>query len=455
MKRLLVLLSILLSSSFLRAATIEKIFYFDAPQLIRSANGDNILFDDCMLSARAGQPVLPWRSISLLLPPGEEAIAIEVIYGEVEKLETSHILAPYQPSRPLSEKRAFAFVKDEKTYASKIVYPEKAHGKLLTSWFNGMGFALSTITPLQYIPADQTVYYAKEVIVRIETAPVRSASKVAFTSGSKQLISAVKLAQNPEMIEQYKQLQKNSSEIPETDLLIITKESYADQFLAYQDFLLERGFSSEIVTIETISSVGNGVDLQEKMRNFVIEKYNETGIHSLLLGGDVDIVPARGFYCYVESGGGYTSNNIPADLYYAALDGNWNDDNDDRWGEPGEDDLLPEIGVARMPFGNTSELNNMLNKLLLYQQQPVLGELEKPMFVGENLYNNPDTWGRDYLELLVGETAENGYTTIGIPESYVVERMYEYDSPWSGSDLINSINQGKQFIHHVGHASQT
>lgn len=455
MKRLLVLLSILLISSFLHASTIEKIFYFDAPQLIRSANGDNILFDGCMLSARAGQPVLPWKSISLLLPPGEEAIGIEVIYGELEQLETSHVLAPYQPSRPLSEKQKFAFLKDEKIYASKTVYPEKAHGELLTSWFNGMGFALSTITPLQYIPADQIVYYAKEVLVRIETAPVRSASNIVFKSGSKQLISAERFAQNPAMIEQYKQIQKNSLEVPETDLLIVTKESYADQFDAYQEFLLERGFTSEIVTIETISSDGNGVDLQEKIRNFVIEKYNETGIHSLLLGGDVEIVPARGFYCYVQSGGGYETSNIPADLYYAALDGTWNEDNDDRWGEPGEDDLLPEIGVARMPFGNAAELDNMLNKLLLYQQQPVLGELEKPMFAGENLYNNPDTWGRDYLELLVGETDENGYTTNGIPESYVVERMYEYDGSWSGSDLINSINQGKQFVHHVGHASQT
>src|SRR5690606_30009472 len=107
----------------------------------------------------------------------------------------------------------------------------------------------------------------------------------------------------------------------------------------------------------------------------------------LLLGGDVDIVPARGLYCYVESGSGYSSNDIPADLYYAALDGTWNDDGDDRWGEPGEDDLLPEIGVARMPFGNVAELDNMLNKILMYQDQPVLGELENPLFAGENLYS--------------------------------------------------------------------
>jgi len=59
------------------------------------------------------------------------------------------------------------------------------------------------------------------------------------------------------------------------------------------------------------------------------------------------------------------------------------------------------------------------------------------------------------LQLLVGERTDNGYTTIGIPEDYNIQTMYEYDAPWSGSNLIASINQGKQFVHHVGHASQT
>ncbi|HOI31606.1 MAG TPA: C25 family cysteine peptidase, partial [Bacteroidales bacterium] len=455
MKRLLVVLFAFLSSSFVVAQSIEKTYYFDEPQFVSTELGDHLLIDGCLLSARAGQPVLPWKNISLLLPPGEEAVAIEVIYGDFVQLETKHLLAPYQPSRPLSEDKPSVFVKDEKLYNSNHIYPLKAHGELLTSWFNGMGFAISTITPVHYIPAEQQVYYAKEVTVKIKTAPVRSDQFVQFQKTPTQLSTASKLAQNVDMMALYKQQSIESRELSETDLLIITKASYVTQFVEYQAFLLERGFTSELETIEAIAASGSGIDLQEKIRNFVIEKYNEKGIHSLLLGGDVDIVPARGLYCYVESGSGYSSNDIPADLYYAALDGTWNDDGDDRWGEPGEDDLLPEIGVARMPFGNVAELDNMLNKILMYQDQPVLGELENPLFAGENLYSNPDTWGRDYLELLVGETDENGYTTIGIPESYEIEKMYEFDNYWSGSDLINSINQGKQFVHHVGHASQT
>jgi len=73
--------------------------------------------------------------------------------------------------------------------------------------------------------------------------------------------------------------------------------------------------------------------------------------------------------------------------------------------------------------------------------------------VGENLYSGPDTWGRDYLDLLIGERSDNGYTTYGIPENYPIDSLYEHDGSWNGTTLINEINQGKQFIHHVGHAS--
>ena len=65
--------------------------------------------------------------------------------------------------------------------------------------------------------------------------------------------------------------------------------------------------------------------------------------------GDVDVVPARGFYCYAVSGEGYEDYNIPADLYYSALDGNFDANNNNIFGEALHDscDLLPEIAVGR------------------------------------------------------------------------------------------------------------
>ena len=205
---------------------------------------------------------------------------------------------------------------------------------------------------------------------------------------------------------------------------------------------------NKIVTVEDIYSSTDGVDNQEKIRNFIIDEYVNNGIIMVLLGGDVDIIPCRGLYCEVQSSELYVDNTIPADLYYSALDGTWNDDNDDRWGEIGEDDLLPEIGIARMSFDNAAKQANMINKSLKYQREPVLGEFRDVILAGEWLYNYPITYGSDFLELIIGEHHDNGYTTIGIPESYNFTRLYAEDGTWNPILLMNSINAGTQYVHH-------
>ncbi len=146
-------------------------------------------------------------------------------------------------------------------------------------------------------------------------------------------------------------------------------------------------------------------------------------------------------------------SNIPADLYYCALDGTWNDNNNNKWGEIGEDDLLPEVGVGRMCFNNAAELQNMLHKTMSYQDSPIPGEFRKVILGGENLYDDPLTNGSQYLELLIGEHNDNGYTTVGIPASYDFTRLYEENGNWSGAALMAAISQGAQYVHHEGHAN--
>jgi hypothetical protein len=108
-----------------------------------------------------------------------------------------------------------------------------------------------------------------------------------------------------------------------------------------------------------------------------------------------------------------------------------------------------------MSFSSQTELDAMLNKTIMYQESPVLGELANPLLVGEWLYSNPTTYGSDYLELLIGYHEDNGYTTNGIPEDQDIEKLYESEGSWSATQLKNQMNQGTSFIHHVGHANST
>ena len=451
MKKLsLSILFCLTVSLFASAQTIEKTYYFGQPNVNRIQGYDQIQFAECMQSALAGQPSLPWQSVSLMLPQGTEAAAIEVELSDFQTMECSYSLYPYQSALTYSDPVRKQFEKDESLYASKSIYPAQAYGQLSTHFLNGIGFAFSAFTPVQYIPGTGQVRYATKAIVRITTTAAKSDQTRKLWLNGDNAQRAMRLAQNPEMLQTYN---TKGRAMGGYDLLVVTKQQYINAFDEYVKFYQTRGLRIRVIDLETITNTTEGRDNAEKLRNYIIKEYEENGIMMVNLAGDVPSIPYRGFYCFADSGGGYEDSDIPADLYYAALDGTWNDDNDNRWGEIGEDDLLPEIGIGRMCFSNQNELDNMLHKAMTYQNEPVLGEFHKIIMGGEHLYDNPMTNGSQYLELLIGTHDDNGYTTTGIPEDYDFTRLYEEEGNWSGNNLRNAINQGTQYVHHDGHAN--
>ena len=450
MKKLSLILLALMVSLFASAQTIEKTYYFGQPNVSQIQGYEQIQFTGCMQSALAGQPSLPWQSVSLMLPQGMEAVSIEVELSDFQTMEGSHNLFPYQSALTYSEPLRKQFEKDEALYASKSVYPDQTFGNLSTQYLNGIGFAFSAFTPVQYVPGTGEVCYAAKATVRITTTASKTDQSRKLWLNGDNAQRAMRLAQNSEMLQTY---DSRGRTVGGYDLLVVTTQPYIDSFDEYVAFYLERGLRVRVVDLSTITSTMEGRDDQEKLRNYIIQEYEENGIMMVNLAGDVPYIPYRGLYCYAQSGSGYEDYDIPADLYYAALDGNWNDDGDNRWGEIGEDDLLPEIGIGRMCFGNRNELNNMLHKAMTYQTNPVLSEFRKVIMAGEHLYDNPLSNGSQYLELLIGTREDNGYTTTGIPEGYDFTRLYEEEGNWSGSLLRDAVNQGTQYVHHDGHAN--
>lgn len=451
MKKLSLILLALMVSLFASAQTIEKTYYFGQPSISQIQGYEQIQFTDCMQSATAGQPSLPWQSVSLMLPQGTEAARIEVELSDFQTMEGSHDLFPYQSARTYSDPVRKQFEKDEALYASKSVYPAQAYGNLSTQYLNGIGFAFSAFTPVQYVPGTGEVRYATKATVRVTTTAAKAdqSRKLWLTGDNAQRVKS--LAQNPEMLETYN---TRGRSVGGYDLLVVTTAPYVSAFDEYVTFYQARGLRVRVADLANIVSSMEGRDDQEKLRNYIIQEYEENGIIMVNLAGDVPAIPYRGFYCYVTSGGGdQEDSSIPADMYYACLDGTWNDNNDNKWGEIGEDDLLPEIGIGRMCFSDENELQNMLHKTFSYQAEPVLGEFRKVIMGGEHLYDDPLSNGSDFLELLIGTHDDNGYTTTGIPENYNFTRLYEEEGNWSGTALRNAINQGTQYVHHDGHAN--
>ncbi len=453
MKSLTLLFGLLLSAMLTTmAGEVEQVYHFGNPSVRHSGEYQRFELGNTMLTGLPGQPALPYRQVNLMLPPGEAAISVEIVFSDEVSIPGNFKLYPQQEVRPVSAGVSGTFIKDNAVYTRNAFLPADPRGKLLTAFLNGRSFALTSFSPVRYNPVTGTLSYYGTARIVIRTSPDAKALK-ALDNLAIRNPEALRLADNKDMDQAYAGKQMATANA--YDYLIISTSAYKNSFGSLQANYLKEGLSSLVVTTDSITSTMPGQDVPEKIRNFIIQEYQTHGIQYVLLAGDDELIPHRGFYCYVTSGSGYMDQNIPADLYYSALDGNWNTNGDALWGEPGEDDLLPDIAVARMPFSTASELQHMLNKSFKYQFEPVPGEFRKVLMAGENLYSNPDTWGSDYLELLKGEHSDNGYTTRGIPVDYPFDYMYDETANWTGQDLMNHLNQGHPMLNHVGHANET
>ena len=446
MKKSILTLLLIAASIFASAQSITHTYHFGQPMVQQVGEYQMLSFDSTVSNGTVGEPMLPWQSVSLMLPQNTEATAIHVTLSDFVELEGQYNIMPTQKARPVSDESPFVFEKDEALYHSNEAYPTKTFNGVSTQVLNGVSFAFGGFTPVKYKPASGRVSYAQTVTVTVEyqTARTDNSQKLWLRPETQRSIS--RLAQNAEMLDGYA---RRDNALPTYETLVITPESYVEGFNDYVALYAGRGIRVHVVALEDILAAMDGRDDPERIRNYIISEYDANGISMVLLGGDVDLVPHRELWCYAQP---EYEDFVPADCYYACLDGTLNDDNDELWGEIGEDDLLPELSIARLPFNNADELEICLAKSFSYMTAPVLGEFRKPVLASEHLGDG--VYASNDLERLVGTVNFNGYTTHGYPEDYDFVRVYETAyHEWDPAELAQAINGGIQFVNHFGHAN--
>jgi hypothetical protein len=433
--------------------TVEYRFSMGEFTMSGSGKYSNLLFKGAMQTAMHGQPEIPWFKVSLMLPPGQAAESLAFIGDSLVEIPGQYILRPHQPSQPLSLKGDPGFFINQTLYNSDESYPISKCGALMTQYLNGIGFALSSFSPVVYFPASgKLMYYAKGKII-IRTKPAETGQYLNSKPGKMARERALNLAQNPEMLAQYDY--PLPADTTAYQMLIIAPAVFENRFQPLVSYYQSRGIRVKVKSLATVYGNSTGIDNAQKIRNYIIQQYQVNHIEHVLLAGDAELMPYRGLYCEVMSSSLYIDNNIPSDIYFSSLDGSWNNDGDSKWGEPGEEDLLPDISVGRFCASDTNDLNIMLNKTILYQQNPVVADLDKPLLVGEKLWSSPNTWGADFMNLLVGTHSEYGYTTTGLDTTQLYDTLYDkgLPTPWNYLQLLEKINQGHSFLYHVGHAN--
>jgi len=446
MKNSILTLLLIAASIIASAQTVEHTYHFSQPMVQQVGEYQTLSFENSVSNGTVGEPTLPWQSISLMLPQNTEATAIHVVLSDFVELEGQYNLFPAQRPRPISDDSPFVFEKNEALYRSNEAYPNKEFNHVSTQILSGVSFAFGGFTPVKYKPATGQVSYAQTVTVTVEYQASRADYSRKLWLRPETRNSVNRLAQNAEMLDTYA---RRDGDLPNYEILIVTTNTYANSFEDYIALYAGRGLRVRVATIQDIYATMTGRDNKEKIRNYIIQEYEDNGISMVLIGGDVDVVPHRNLWCFAQEG---YEDYVPSDTYYCCLDGTLNDDNDNKWGEVGEDDLLPELAIARLPFNNASQLETMLSKTFSYLTSPVLGEFRKPILAGEHLGDG--YYASSDLERLVGTVNFNGYTTYGYPENYDFVRVYETQyHEWDPDELAQAINAGTQYVNHFGHAN--
>jgi len=437
-------------------STITLTYTFGTPQLsiitIEQERYDTVSLPGSAAMGRAGDPSLPAIGAYILLPPQTTVTSVSA-HGSRYSLGQGYHVVPIGESLPLT-KDPVTPTPNPEVYASDAAFP--AYQCAVEGVYQLRGFSILVVSlyPVQYRPASGELLAYPSFEVTVSLAPTASASPL--YRGLPQDFDEVRSrVDNPELLSAYPSHAPLSSS---ADLLILTTTSLKDGFVP----LAEAHNATGVRTIIRTLTDAGGTDT-ETIRNYIRDMYTTMGISYVLLGGDDPVVPERILWVMgMDENVTEYEDYLPADIYYACLDGPYNYDGDGKWGEPndgeggGDVDLMAEVYVGRACVDNVADVQAFVTKTISYMNSSDDPYMTKTLLAGEYLGDyGIASYSSSYLEQLVNGSDADGYTTVGIPSSeYQVDRLYDSEFYyWDPSELMAKINSGVHFINHLGHAS--
>ena len=395
-----------------------------------------------------GEPSLPARGANILLPQGTKVADITVTTGRRVFLGEGYNIIPAEKPVRISEMNSISLPEpNEAIYSSENICPVELFTEIGTYNFRGYSILVLSLHPVQYSPFNGELFYYPELKVIVETTKDYNGN-ILFRELERDKQELIHKVDNPCISDTY--ITKNSPLSDIYDLLILTTDDLKNGFEPLKN---KHDAIGETTIIKTLSDSGGST---ESIREYIRNAYLDWGIDYVLIGGDENVVPAKRLYV--------DSTTMPSDLYYACLDGTYNYDNDSRWGEPtdgengGDVDLVAEVYVGRACVEDATETAYFVDKTIVHMNL-IFGDdfLNDTIMVGEYLgFGGVGDYGGNYMDELINGSSNNGYQTVGIPDEYDVNKLYDRDwdhHSWPVTEIIARINNGVHIVNHLGHGS--
>ena len=302
--------------------TLSVTVEFDRSEVTLERAGDYeaVRMQDAVPGLDVGFPELPLRLVTIALPEGTVAVGADAEVLARTRLPGTHTVRPVQPQVPLSRPGvARQAAPDPAAYASAAPYPSETCTLLGNGPLGGIPVATVAVHPVQYVAADGALTLNETVRIDL-TLEASLRSTVRHPADDRASVERLRaLVVNPEAVASdggRPQVRTGAAEY-----LIITSSSLASIFQPLADWKTTKGIPAQILTTDWIYANYTGVDNQDRIRNCIIDYYENHATTWVLLGGDTGVVPARITYAMTTGEGTPGEDDLQCDLYYAGLDG--------------------------------------------------------------------------------------------------------------------------------------
>jgi hypothetical protein len=430
---------------------------FDPDELTWESKGgfDMPRLSDCDIIRQVGAPQLPVRAVQMVIPPNTIVERVEVVETSSRLLPDRRLICPAQPPQILSlthnKPGAITFVEPQpEIYGGDNPFPAQVVEFTGAGRMAEINLANLVVYPLQYLPQEGRIRFHERVEFTLHLAPgeEKSARRRYRARGIEHPLrrAAGHLVLNGEdLVRLYPAPPAGQGVVCGEELaeyVIVTDLAFEEAFQELADWKTRKGVPARVVTTYWIDSQYEGVDRRERMRNCIADAYQNWGTIYVLLAGDTQLIPHRLAYA-MDSETAY--NDIPCDLYYADLDGDWNADGDETFGEVEDQvDLYPEVIIGRAPVSTVAQAENFVSKVLTYEKPTLLDYQQQALFAAEILWWDPYTDASESKELI-----DERYLP---PRFDPVTKLYMSLGNEDLYSVINAMNQGMNIINHDGHA---
>jgi hypothetical protein len=403
-----------------------------APQY--SVVEDGIQFEEATYTHPPGAPDLPCRTVTIALPPG--AVVQSVGFsGSRHELTTAEI-PPVGPPLPMTNERealgrAYGVYEARRSrlYSTDEMYPA-TYGTVVSK--GGLRkYTLVTVAcyHFAYRPLSGRLLYSPSITIQIEyRISDAGTDRARFWEELRNDVTFDHLARH--LIYNWEEAQEwYAADTPQladgyTIIVPASLVSAVDSLAVYRQ---NQGYNVSVVTTEFIQSNVDGIDLPQKIRNYLREEMSNTQ-YVLLVGFYTDM-PWRSVVPFNDDPDSpYNDPSItpiPTDLYYADLTEpdslSWDYDRDAYYGEvydstfapAGDDspDYHADVHLARIPYSTAPMIRDICEKTKAFDSNTDMSYKGASLLAGgliyfenENYSGYPRYDGADMMEKALNDT---------------------------------------------------